>query len=203
MPQTSLHHLRGVAGVVPLEDLEHRPRVLKGFVAHHPGVRERRTAAAMLVTRRARRGGGAVFGAAAGRFDLVGLPLFGVSPRRRVVLPGLGIEAGEQTTEILSVPEVFVDQRGGVRVRDDILLEPQVIGDDVVDQRAEQDHIRTGPDRDVLVRHRRGAGESRVDVDHPRAAGPGLLHPLEPHRMALGHVGALDDDAIGVGHVLQ
>ena len=36
-----------------------------------------------------------------------------------------------------------------------------------------------------------------------RPAGLGLRHPLEAHRMALGHVGALDDDAVGIGHVLQ
>ena len=201
-PADVRHHLRGVAGVVPLDDLEYRPRVLQGFVALHAGVRERWTAAAMLVTGRSRRGGCAVRVAATRGLDLA-VPLFVVRPRRRVVLPGFGVEAGEQTAEIFGVPELFVDQRSGVRVRDDIFLEPQVIGDYVVDQRAEQDHVRTGPDRDVLVRHRRCAGESRVDVNHPCAAGPGLLHPLEPDRVALGHVGALDDDAIGVGHVLE
>ena len=47
------------------------------------------------------------------------------------------------------------------------------------------------------------AGEPRVDVDDRGAAGLGLHHPLEPHRVALGHVRALDDDAVRVLQVLQ
>ena len=34
------------------------------------------------------------------------------------------------------------------------------------------------------------------------AARLGLHHPLEPDRMALGHVRALDDDAVAVGQIL-
>ena len=110
--------------------------MLKGFVAQHPSMRQRWTRAAVLITRRARRRAGPVLVAAARTFDVVSIGS-GVCPRRRVVVPGLGIEAGEQTAEIFCVAEVFVDQRGGVRVGDDILLEPEVIGEDVVDERAE------------------------------------------------------------------
>jgi hypothetical protein len=39
-------------------------------------------------------------------------------------------------------------------------------------------------------------------VDHGGAACLGLHHPLEPDRVALGHVGAFDDDAVGVLQVL-
>ena len=59
-----------------------------------------------------------------------------------------------------------------------------------------------GPDGDVEVGQRAGAGEARVDVDDRRTALLGLHHPLEPDRMRLGHVRALDDDAVGVGQVL-
>ncbi len=41
-PAHVFDHLRRVAGVVPLEDLEDGPRVLQGLVAAHPGVRQRR-----------------------------------------------------------------------------------------------------------------------------------------------------------------
>ena len=61
---------------------------------------------------------------------------------------------------------------------------------------------RPGPQRHVQVGHRAGAGEPRVDVDHRRAAGLGLHHPLEPDRVTLGHVRALDQDAVGVLQVL-
>ena len=137
----------------------------------------------------------------AGSVVLLGF-LFCVSPGRLVVLTRGGVEPGKQPAEILTVPVVLVDQGRRVRVRDDVFLEPQVVAQDVVDKRTEQNDIRTGPDRNVFVRHRRGAGEARVDVDHPRPTGPSLLHPLETHWVALGHIRALDDDAIRVGHVL-
>ena len=118
-------------------------------------------------------------------------------------MPRFGVVPGEQTAEVLGVAEIVVDQRRGVGVGDDVIVEPQVIAEHMVHERTEQHDVGSGPDRDVLVAHRRRAGEPRVDVDHRRATGPRLLHPLEAHRMALGHVGALDDDAVGVGHVLQ
>jgi hypothetical protein len=39
-------------------------------------------------------------------------------------------------------------------------------------------------------------------VDHLGAALLGLDHPLEAHRVLLGHVGAHDEDAVGVLQVL-
>ncbi len=59
-----------------------------------------------------------------------------------------------------------------------------------------------GPDRHVLVGQGAGPGEPRVDVDDLGAARLGLHHPLEPDRVALGHVRALDEDAVGVRQVL-
>ena len=44
--------------------------------------------------------------------------------------------------------------------------------------------------------------EVLVGVGDRGAARLGLHHPLEPHRVALGHVRALDQDAVGVGPVL-
>src|SRR4029450_6481775 len=48
-----------------------------------------------------------------------------------------------------------------------------------------------------------GPGEPRVDVDDLGAAPFRLHHVLEAHRVGLRHVGALDDDAIGVAQILQ
>src|ERR671920_42694 len=55
--------------------------------------------------------------------------------------------------------------------------------------------------RDVQVRDRAGPGEPRVDVDDLGPPGLGLHHPLEAHRVTLGHVRTLDDDAVGVREV--
>ena len=58
---------------------------------------------------------------------------------------------------------------------------------------------RTGTYRSAM---RRRSREARVDVDDRGAARLGLHHPLESDRMALGHVRALDDDAVSVLQVL-
>src|SRR6266702_4795141 len=58
------------------------------------------------------------------------------------------------------------------------------------------------PQRHVQVGQCAGAGEPRVDVEELRAARLRLHHPLEPDRMAFGHVRALDQDAISVLQVL-
>src|SRR6185437_802632 len=52
------------------------------------------------------------------------------------------------------------------------------------------------------VGHRAGAREAGIDVNHRGATGFGLHDPLEADRMALGHVGAFDDDAVAIGKVL-
>src|SRR5699024_11854410 len=58
------------------------------------------------------------------------------------------------------------------------------------------------PQGDVLIGHCAGPGEARVNVDHPGTSLLSLGDPLEPHGVAFGHVGPLDDDAVGVGQVL-
>src|SRR5205823_2289975 len=74
--------------------------------------------------------------------------------------------------------------------------------EDVVDEGAEEDDVAAGADGHVEVGQRTGAREPRVDVDDLGAPGLGLDHPLEAHRVALGHVRALDDDAVRVLEVL-
>jgi hypothetical protein len=55
----------------------------------------------------------------AARSDLVPLVL----PRVRVVGVVLGADAAEQAAQVLGVPEILVDDRRGIRVVDDVLLE--------------------------------------------------------------------------------
>mgnify|MGYP006977760954 CR=1 FL=1 len=107
-----------------------------------------------------------------------------------------------EPVEVFGVDEVLTDERRGVRIRDDVVVEVRVRRQDVVDERTEEDDVGATTDGDVLVGHRRGAGEPRIDVDHRGAAGFCLSHPLESDRVALGHVRALDDDAVSVGQIL-
>jgi len=74
---------------VPLEDLEHGPRVLQRVVVFKPGVFQRRPATAVMMAGCPRRGVGSVLvpsGCLRPLFALIG-------PGREVVLPGLWVES--------------------------------------------------------------------------------------------------------------
>ena len=139
---------------------------------------------------------------AAGRFDATVLGV-GIRPRRRIILPGLGVEAGEQPTEVLGVAVVVVHDRRGVGVRDDVLTEVPLVGEHVVDQPTKQHDVGADTDRDVLVGVGRRPGEPRIDVDDPCTARARFNHPLEPDGVRLGHIAADEHYAVGVRHVLQ
>src|SRR5207244_1348423 len=91
---------------------------------------------------------------------------------------------------------------GGVGVVDDVVAELASVLQDVVHDPTEESDVGTGPNRDVKVGHGAGAGEPGVDVDDRGAPFLGGQDPLEPDRVALGRVRALDDDAVGVLQVL-
>ena len=182
-----LHHLRGVAGVVAAQDLEHRVRVLQRLVLLElPRVQRLTAGPGRLRPRRA----------LVLLLLVVALPLrvavgaVGtlVRPGVDVVLPGLRVEAGEQAVEVLGVLEVLVDERRGVRVVEDVVPEPQIVLDDMADEGTEQHDVTAGTDADVTVRHGGGARVARVDVDELGSALLRLHHPLESHRVSLGHV---------------
>src|SRR4029453_4740024 len=50
--------------------------------------------------------------------------------------------------------------------------------------------------------HGAGARESRIHMDDGGTAFLGLHHPAESHGMTLRHIGAFDDDAVGVLQLL-
>jgi hypothetical protein len=66
-----------------------------------------------------------------------------------------------------------------------------------VDQPAQERNIGAGPDGRMQISHGTGAGKTWIDVDELGAIGFRLHGPTERDRMALGHVGAFDDDAVG------
>jgi hypothetical protein len=72
----------------------------------------------------------------------------------------------------------------------------------VPDHAAEERDVGPRPDRDVLVSELASAAKARIDMDDPRTPLLGLHHPAEPDRMSLGHVAALDHDAIRVLEIL-
>src|SRR5262249_45024636 len=125
-----------------------------------------------------------------------------VLPRRDVVPAPLRVPPGEEPVVLLRVGELVADDHAGVRVRVHVLVEPALVLDDVVDDAAEKRDVAARADPDVPRRRSTRPCEPRVDVDHVGAALPGLHHPLEPHRVVLGHVRAHDRDAVGVRKIL-
>ena len=136
----------------------------------------------------------------AGRLHDV-LPL--VAPGVEVVVPVLTVQAGEDPVQVLGVCVVLGQDRGRVRVGQHVILEVPAAAEHVVDQPAHERDVRSGPDRQVQVGHRARTGEPRVDMDQRGAAGLRLHHPLEGDRMALGHVRALDEDAVRIDQVTR
>src|SRR5256886_10397759 len=110
--------------------------------------------------------------------------------------------SGEHAAVVLGVDVLVADDRGGIGVGDDVLVEPQIASQDIVDEPAEEGDVTARPDWNVEVGRGRGAAESRVDVDDGCAAFARLHRPAEADRMVLGHVAAHDEDRVGVGQVL-
>ena len=165
------HHLRGVARVVALENLEDRIRILQRHVLLH-------------VPRGA-------------------LRLSHVLPRVRDVLAFLRVVPGEQALQILGVLEIRRDDRRRVRVIHHVIVEIQVIIQHVLDNRAEQHHVRASANADVAVRKGRRTCVARIHVDNARTTLLGFHDPLESHGVAFRHIRTLDDDAVRIRHILQ
>src|SRR3954453_11412047 len=87
---------------------------------------------------------------------------------------------------------------GGVGVADHVFLEVSLVLYDVVDQAAQERNVRSGAERRVDVAHGGGARESWIDMDELGALLFGDHRVPESHRMGLGHVRALYEDAVGV-----
>src|SRR5207253_3565627 len=98
----------------------------------------------------------------------------GIGPAGIVIAARFRVVAGKEAAVILGVDIVVADEGGGVGVGQHILLEPLVVGQDIVDEPAEKGDIAAWADRDVEVGDRRGAAEPWVDVDQGGAAFFGL-----------------------------
>ena len=116
------HQVRGVPGEVPLEDLEHAPRVLQRGIGVRLRVRGRAARAMGLTAGRRLHLPPVVrlqAAGAAGRGDLLAL----VAPGLRVIAAVLRVEPGEHPVQVLGVLEVLGDDGGGVGVADHVVVE--------------------------------------------------------------------------------
>src|SRR3989442_13061758 len=110
--------------------------------------------------------------------------------------------AGEDAAVLFRVDVLVIDDRGGIRVGEHVLVKPEVATEHVVDEPAEKGDVAARPDGNIEVGGGRGAAEARVDVDDRGAALAGLHRPAEPDGMVLRHVAAHDQNRVGVGQVL-
>src|SRR5215203_2368368 len=188
-----LDHLRRVFGEVPLEDLEDATLVLERRVGRARLLPVRRglpTHALADQASLAPPDGGVVYGRAL------------VAPARGVVLPALPVPAGEKAGGV-SVLKLISDQGSGVSVVGHVLLKVPLVLDDVVDEASQERYVRAWPQGGVDVAEGARAREARVDVDKLRTLAFGDHGVPEAHRVGLRHVGAFDEDAVGVLQILQ
>ena len=81
-------------------------------------------------------------------------------------------------------------------------MKPALVGQNVIDQAAEEDDIASGADANVDIADGRHAGKTRINVDQGRTPFLRLHGPAETDRLSLSHVRSHEQDAIAVGHVL-
>src|SRR5215216_8018320 len=125
-----------------------------------------------------------------------------VAPLAHVVGLLILVPADEEA-HLVHVLVVLVYEGVGVGVVDHVLLEVLLVLYDVVYEAPEERYIRPRPDRRVDVAHRTRAGEAQVHVDQRRPLLAGDHGVPEAHRVGLGHVRTLDNNAVGVLQVHQ
>ena len=81
-------------------------------------------------------------------------------------------------------------------------MEPAVVGEDVIDQTAEESNVGAGANGHILIAHGRGAREVGINVDELSAALPRHHGKTEADGMRFRHVRTHKEDAIGILHVL-
>ena len=174
-----------------LQHLEHAARMLQRFVALRRLHALRFAAAIFFLTSFVL----AVSGRAILRLRA------GVEPRLRVVL--FPIPSGEEAVQLFSVAQVVAQNRRRVRVGHDVIAEPAIVVDRVVDHRAEKREIASGAQRQPVVGHRRRPIESRIDVNDLRAVFLARLDgPLKSDGMVFRHRRSHDQNGVGVCEVL-
>ncbi len=126
---------------------------------------------------------------------------------RPFVYPALGLQQSRKNSvQFFGVLEVLADDRRGIGVVHDEALEERIVVpllavEHIFDDAAEEGDVRSGAHRRVNIGYRAGAGETRIDVDDLGAVlNFGFHRPAEGDGMVFRHIGAHDDDAVGVGH---
>src|SRR5215831_8516118 len=128
---------------------------------------------------------------------------------RILVLPGSSVvfalvfgPAAEQPVEVLGISEIIINDCGGVCVIDDIVTKVTLVLDDVANNSPKECDIGACAYRRVDVGDSARPREAWIDMNDRGAARLRFHHPTEADGVALGHVGALNNDAIRVLKIL-
>jgi hypothetical protein len=82
---------------------------------------------------------------------------------------------------------------------ENVVLEPLAVFENVVDDAADEDNVRSGAQGYPDVCGCRRARKTRIDVDDVASGLASFNHPLETHRVLLSHGGTHDQNCVGVG----
>src|ERR1700757_4024955 len=145
----SLDHFRGIARKMPLQNLEHTPRMFESRISP----RQRRVAhlASAVFSMPA---GGLLMCLSITAGFLRSLFLPAVEPRSRIILFLLVVPSREESVQVLCILEVLAQYCRRIGVRDDILSELFLVLEDVIDDPAEKCDVTSCAQRHPDVRHR-------------------------------------------------
>jgi hypothetical protein len=114
----------------------------------------------------------------------------------------LAVISAEYASKRFGILKSLIDDGRRVRVCQNVILEPAIVSQNVVDDAAEKGDIRSSANADVQVGGCTGATEARVDVDDCRATLARFHRPAETNRVSFGHIRTHDQDAITVRQIL-
>src|SRR4029077_6947933 len=105
--------------------------------------------------------------------------------------------------QILSVLELIWKNDRSVGVMDHILAKIFFVFENVMNEPAEKEDVRSGAQGSPDVRHGGRAAETRVDVNDLRTALSRFDHPLETDGVILRHVRAHNQDGIRIYEIAR
>src|SRR5216683_5484351 len=126
-----------------------------------------------------------------------------VKPSAFVVTAILSVPAGEDASQIFSILELLCENDRSVGVVDHILAKIFFVFENVMNEPAEKQDVRSGAQGSPNVCHCGGAAETRIDVNDLRTALSRFDHPLETDRVILRHIRAHNQNGIRIHEIAR
>ncbi len=124
-----------------------------------------------------------------------------VLPRLDSIRANLFIETGEQAAEFACVLKIIFDDRRDVGLVEDVIFEPQIVLENVLDQSAEERDVGASAHRRINIGEGGRARETRIGVNDRRAFFFRLHRKTKRDGVRFRHVRSHDHHAIGVRNI--